>query len=68
MQGSKFAARIGSAREPARGSPRRAESEPENFDFSRARAEPEPENFYFARARAEPEPKKKLFCALSHMI
>ena len=50
-QGSKSVDRIGSDRDPDRGSPIRVERDPGNFGFTRARVDLDPENFLITRAR-----------------
>ena len=53
--------RIGSDRDPDRGSPIRVERDPGNFGFTRARVDLDPENFLITRARADLDPE--FFCA-----
>jgi len=48
--------RIGSDRDPDRGSPIRVERDPGNFGFTRARVDLDPENFLITRARADLDP------------
>ena len=66
-QGSKSVDRIGSDRDPDRGSPIRVERDPGNFGFTRARVDLDPENFLITRARADLDPEFFL-CPISQII
>ena len=66
-QGSKYVDRIGSDRDPDRGSPIRVERDPGNFGFTRARVDLDPENFLITRARADLD-REFFLCPISQII